>query len=307
MQVKKKTFCPLCILISFILMMGSCKPSIPGKYLQTGEMADILYEYHIAEAIVNATQSNDSLALRAYRANILCKYGVSQSDFDSSMVYYCRHTKLLEEVYEKVSDKIEKESLAQGLEGSGVYDDISSSSDTTNIWNRDRTFVLSPYAATNSYSFEIKADSAFHEGDGFGLDFDAQFIWQDGMRSAFAVMVVTYEGDSIATATSQITSSTHYHLQVSNEGGLKVKNVKGFWLINNENVLTSASTLKLLIAQNVKLIRMHKKKEELVRQDADSAKVAGTKADTVVPRPNRQTVGNVQQIGQPAILQRNKR
>lgn len=307
MQVERKAFCFLCMLVSVILVMGSCKPSIPGKYLQTDEMADILYEYHIAEAVVSIAQSNDSLALRAYKANILRKYDVSQSDFDSSMVYYCRHTKLLEEVYEKVSDKIEQESLAQGLEGSGTYDDISSSSDTTNIWNHDRAFVLSPYAATNSYSFEMKADTAFHEGDGFGLDFDAQFIYQDGMRSAVAVMVVTYEGDSIATATSQITSSSHYHLQIGNEGGLKVKSVKGFWLINNEKVLTSASTLKLLIVKNVKLIRMHKKKEEPAMQNADSANVVGTKADTAISRPNNPAVGNVPQIGQPAAAARGSR
>lgn len=306
MQVKKKTFCFLWMLISVVFMMESCKPSIPSEYLASDEMADILYEYHLAEAIVSTTQSTDSLALRSFRANILRKHGVSQHDFDVSMEYYCRHTKLLEEVYEKISDKIDKESVAQGLDGGGTYDDISSSSDTTNVWNHDRTLVLSPYAATNSYSFEMKADTAFHAGDGFGLDFDAQFIYQDGMRSAVAVMVVTYEGDSIATATSQITSSSHYHLQIGNEGGLKVKSVKGFWLINNEKVLSSASTLKLLVAKNIKLIRMHKKKEEPATQNADSTRVDGVKTDSASSVPNNPS-GTAPQLGQPAVMMRSRR
>ena len=288
-------------MICLTLLMGSCKPSIPGKYLQPDEMADILYEYHIAEAITNATQSNDSIALRSYRTSILEKHDVSQRDFDSSMVYYCRHTKLLEDVYEKISDRIDKESVAQGLEGTGGYDDISSSSDTTNIWNHDRTLVLSPYASTNSYSFELKADTAFHEGDGFGLDFDAQFIYQDGMRSAVAVMVVIYEGDSVATATSQITSSAHYHLQISNEGGLKVKSVKGFWLINKEKILSSVSTLKLLIATNIKLIRMHKKQEASDAQKIDSTKIGSINADTASSRVRQPAISNNPRIGRPPI------
>lgn len=288
-------------MICLALLTVSCKPSIPGKYLQPDEMADILYEYHIAEAITNATQSSDSIALRSYRTSILEKHDVSQSDFDSSMVYYCRHTKLLEDVYEKISDRIDKESVAQGLEGSGGYDDISSSSDTTNIWNHDRTLVLSPYASTNSYSFELKADTAFHTGDGFGLDFDAQFIYQDGMRSAVAVMVVTYEGDSVATATSQITSSSHYHLQIGNEGGLKVKSVKGFWLINNEKVLSSASTLKLLIATNIKLIRMHKPTQTPDEQKADSTRIAPANADSATSKVPQPAISNNPRIGRPQV------
>ena len=39
------------IVIMSVLGIISCKPGIPRKYLQPNKMADIIYDYHIAEGI----------------------------------------------------------------------------------------------------------------------------------------------------------------------------------------------------------------------------------------------------------------
>ena len=205
-------------------------------------MVDILYEYHLADAIVSISQGGDSLAMRAYQASILEKYDVTQQNLDSSMVYYCRHTGLLEDVYRRVADRIDNESLAQAI-------------------------VLSPSPAVNCYSYEIKPDTSYHKGDAFALDFDAQFLYQDGMRRAVAVMAVYYEGDSVATAFSQMSSSSHYSSQISNEGHLKVKRIKVFWLMSEDKTSESSNTLKIMIASNIRLIRMHKSSEKSLASD----------------------------------------
>lgn len=251
----------LMFVFCMIVLLGSCKPGVPNKYIQPSEMANILYEYHLADAVVNASQGTDSIAMRAYQANILEKYKVTQSDFDSSMVYYSRHTNLLEDVYKQLSGKIESESMALGINGGSGYGQLSLSGDTANVWKYDRTFVLSPHDATNSFVYEIKADTSYYAGDALALDFDAQFLYQDGIRSAVAVMAVYFEDDSVAVATSQMSSSSHYHLQISNEGHLKIKGIKGFWLLNEEKSIGSATTLKIMIASNIRLIRMHKAEE----------------------------------------------
>ena len=253
----KKVSCFCAVVLLFLMSVG-CKPTIPGKYLQPDMMAEILYDYHIAEGVVNATEAGDTLALRSFKSNILSKYGVSEADFYSSMVYYTRHTKLLEDVYQKLEDRLNVEANAQGSTVGGA-DGYLLSGDTANVWNNPTCFVLSPYVVTNRESFEIVADSSFHNGDRILFDFDTQYIFQDGMRDAQAVMAVTYRNDSVEYVTSQLSGSSHYHMQINNDGRLGIKSVKGFWIMNNNSAyeFTSVSTLKLLIVSNVRLVRMH--------------------------------------------------
>ena len=261
-------------LIAALVMFAvfGCKPGVPGKYLQPDEMADILYDYHLAEGVVNVSMYNDSIAMRSFKASILKKYGVKVADFDSSMVYYTRHTKLLEDVYTKLSDRFNKESSALGGSSMGI-DGAFASADTTNVWQLSPSFVLSPYAATNRMTFEIKADTAYHKGDRLMLDFDTQFIYQDGMRDASVVLAVTYDNDSVGYVTNNIMSSSHYHMQVDNSGRLGIKAIRGFWMLSSDtsDPTASATTLKLLVVSNVKLIRLHVAEPENVPGDkADS-------------------------------------
>lgn len=263
---------PAVAVLFVMLLMVSCKPGIPGKYLQPDEMADILYEYHLAEGIAQTRNSGDTIAVRTYRASILKHKGISQADFDSSMVYYTRHTELLEDVYTKLADRFDKESVALG--GASVGDGESyTSADTANVWRQSTAFVLSPYAATNRLSFDIKADSSYHAGDKLILDFDAQFIYQDGMRDASVVLAVTYDNDSVEYVNNSVMSSSHYHLQISNTGMLGIKSVRGFWILSNGGAadLASSTTLKVLVVYNVRLVRLHAKDEKPAGQQPDGA------------------------------------
>lgn len=253
----------LVVMALVALLLTGCKPGIPRKYLQSDEMADILYDYHLAQGIA-ATQEyqSDTLAMRAFKAGILEKHGVSEADFDSSMVYYTRHTKLLEDVYTKLVDRFNSESSALG----GVTADVEgglSGSDTANVWRMPPSFVLSPYAAVNRLSFDVKADTAFHAGDRMVLDFDAQFICQDGTRDASVVLAVTYDNDSTEFVSNSVMSSSHYRLQVDNTGHMGIKSIRGFFMLSNGNseMSSSATTLKLLVITNVRLVRVHMKEQ----------------------------------------------
>ena len=74
-------------LLSLTLVVG-CKPGIPSEYLSPGEMENILYDYHIARAMnSNDYQNGDTLTTHVYKLAVLKKYGVSEADYDSSLVY----------------------------------------------------------------------------------------------------------------------------------------------------------------------------------------------------------------------------
>mgnify|MGYP002520867324 CR=1 FL=1 len=257
-----KAFVCLVLAIGLMTSFQSCKPSVPSQYLSKGEMEDILYDIHVAEAM-SSTESQpggERADMITYKEAILKKYGVTSEDFDSSMVYYMRHTKLLHDIYVKLGDRLtaEAQSLGADVNDMNRFGNVSSG-DTANVWNGARSMVLSASAPLNYSSFDIPVDSGFHKGDRLMLDFEAQFIFQDGMRDGVAMIAVTFQNDSVASGNIRMSSSQHYSLQLEDRDSLGIKSVKGYFLLNNGDFNSSPSltTLKLMFLQNIKLVRMH--------------------------------------------------
>lgn len=280
-------YCTKWVLMALVVavLMVSCKPSVPSEYIQKGKMENILFDYHLAKVMFEQEGKNDSLTLLAYQESIFEKYDVTRADFDSSMVYYSRHMQLLHEIYEHLGDRLSKELVAQGgvASGMGQYGDEIAGADTASIWKGDRSIALTPFPISNSYSFEAKADTSFHKGDRIILDFDAQFIYQMGLREATAVLAVTFMNDSVRTETVHVSSSSHFHLQIEDSDMLGIKNVRGYFLLSNGGNGYS-STIRMCLCYNIKLLRMHVKREA-EKTSADSAKVQRPDSAKTVFKP----------------------
>lgn len=262
----KKAFLCMMTVLGMALMLASCKPSLPSDVLSKGKMTDILFDYHLALAMARSEVggASDGSKAIAYREAVLKKHDVTSAEFDSSMVYYMRHTELLEAVYKDLADRMSNEAVALGGNGStGEFDNLSATGDTANIWNQASSMVLAPQPAFNEVSFKIDADSSFHKGDKLMLDFESQFIYQDGMRDGIALLAIEFKNDSVAQAITHISGSMHYSVQVADNDSLGIKSVKGYFLLSNggfSSDMGSQTTLKLMFLDHVKLIRMHAQK-----------------------------------------------
>lgn len=262
--MKKLMIC-LVAVMALLFCVSSCKPSLPSGVLSKGKMTDILYDYHLALAMAHMDDNGDKGQSLAYREAVLRKHDVTSAEFDSSMVYYMRHTELLEDVYKDLTDRYNNEITAMGGSASagGEFANLSATGDTANVWNLATSMVFMPVQPFNSTSFDIKVDSTFHKGDRLMLDFDAQFIYQDGMRNGVAMLAVQFGNDSIAQRTIMIQSTQHYSVELSDADSLGIKSVKGyFMLMNDDNGMgvSSQTTLKLMFLEHIKLIRMHPQK-----------------------------------------------
>ncbi len=235
------------------LFMNSCKPGRPSGILSSGTMEDILYDYHIAQGMARG----DGKQMIAYEASILKKNDVTKAEFDSSLAYYMRHTEQLHKIYENLSERLDKEVVSLGG-SSSIANYGASEGDTANIWRGQTASVLSPEKPFNYESFEIKADTSFHKGDRFILDFDAQFIYQDGMRDGVAVLAVQFGNDSIASQIIRVQSTSHFSTTIQDQDSLGIKFVRGYFLLNRgQDINTMSSTLKLMIIDNIRLVKMH--------------------------------------------------
>lgn len=276
--MKKLMIC-LVAVMALLFCVSSCKPSLPSGVLSKGKMTDILYDYHLALAMAHMDDNGDKGQSLAYREAVLRKHDVTSAEFDSSMVYYMRHTELLEDVYKDLTDRYNNEITAMGgsVKEGGEFANLSATGDTANVWNLATSMVFMPVKPFNSTSFDIKVDSTFHKGDRLMLDFDAQFIYQDGMRNGVAMLAVQFGNDSIAQRTIMIQSTQHYSVELSDADSLGIKSVKGyFMLMNDDNGMgvSSQTTLKLMFLEHIKLIRMHPLKP--VAEPAGSASSASS-------------------------------
>lgn len=262
--MKKLMICLVAVMALFFCV-SSCKPSLPSGVLSKGKMTDILYDYHLALAMAHMDDNGDKGQSLAYREAVLRKHDVTSAEFDSSMVYYMRHTELLEDVYKDLTDRYNNEITAMGgsAKEGGEFANLSATGDTANVWNLAASMVFMPVKPFNSTSFNIKVDSTFHKGDRLMLDFDAQFIYQDGMRNGVAMLAVQFGNDSIAQRTIMIQSTQHYSVELSDADSLGIKSVKGYFMLMNDDNgtgVSSQTTLKLMFLEHIKLIRMHPQK-----------------------------------------------
>ena len=246
-----------------MLLMASCKPSVPGKYISPGDLEDILYDYHLADAEANTYENrDDTLRMRVYRAAILKKHGYTEEEFEESMVYYMRHSDRLHDVYEKLANRLSDEALALGASMSDInqYMGLNSTGDTANVWPGDQSFILMQNPAYSTYTFFINADSTYHKGDKFKLEFSAKYLFQDGSRDGIAMMAVKLGNDSVISRLIHVGSSSRYNIQLDDADKKGIKEVRGFFLLNrslNSSNSESLTTLKLLAVNGIQLVRLH--------------------------------------------------
>lgn len=219
-------------------------------------MEDILYDYHIAMSLNNIEGSKYN-EQRMYN-DILEKYGYTQAEFDTSMVYYTRHYRLLNSIYKNIENRMVDKTVAMG----GNVQDLNSmgegfsSADTTNVWHDASSVILVPYTPYNVKSFEIKVDTAYHAGDRMLLSFDTDFLVQDGRRDVVAMLSVKFKNDSVASTNQHLSAPMHATLTIEDSERVGIKSITGFLTFSSDTYSTQTTT-KVALVRNIKLIRMH--------------------------------------------------
>jgi len=250
-----------CWLACMATTLVGCKPRVPKEYLQPGKMEDILYDYLLADGIAYTEGGNQELAFRrqAYREAALRKHGVSEAKFDSSLVYYYRHTKLLHDIYQKLSKRLNNDAIALGATANEIsqFEGMASQGDTATVWSNTQTVVLMPMAPYNYVTFNLKADTTYHEGDKMILSFDSQFLFQNGMKDGVAMLTVTFSNDSTSSQVMHCSRDDHFTVQLQDVERIGIKRVSGFIYLGKGNTPPGVNDLRVMAVSNLKLMKMH--------------------------------------------------
>lgn len=276
------SYIAMLLLSAFVAV--ACTPSVPSDVIQPDEMEDILYDYYISQAMAGQAlnQKDASYDRYVYFSAVLQKHGVTEADFDSSLVYYYSNAKRLHGIYSSLSERIGNEAMGLGASVSefSKYSSLSESGDTANIWQDATSLLLTPYAPSNKFTFSIKADSTYKVGDSFLVNFMSDFIYQAGTKDAVVYVAVRYDNDSVSTHVTHIGVSGVSRLRIPANDESKVSNIDGFVYLNRGS--DDSRTLKLLFISQMQFVRFHKKEMPKAVQAKDS--VAAPVADTLPAR-----------------------
>ena len=204
-------------LFLMILMMAvGCKPKVPSEYVQPDELEDMLYEYHVAEAMARNGGTDADYKQTEYFLAVLEKHNVTEAVFDSSLVFYYSHAERLKEIYLRVYERLVNDAKKLGASVGDInrYSQYSETGDTANIWRDETAMLLIPRPTKNRFDFVVKADSTFKLGDSFMFQFMTEHIWQSGSKDAVVCIKTTYEKDSVIQTVNHVSISGIAQLRV---------------------------------------------------------------------------------------------
>lgn len=100
----------LVLILCLVSILTSCTIR-PRGVLSERRMIDLLFDLHRADGTmqVSGVVYNNENELAAYYASVLEKHGVTQAQFDSSLVWYTDNPNIFDKMYPYVIEKLEHE------------------------------------------------------------------------------------------------------------------------------------------------------------------------------------------------------
>lgn len=125
--------------------MAGCRPK---GVLSSREMRDVLYDLHRADGAIQVAGYNYSHdeELAAYYKSVLDKHGITQAQFDSSLVWYTDNPQRFNKIYPKVVARLEADlKQEQDLRDKICTEGTLSSAGTMNTTEQQEKRPLKPY------------------------------------------------------------------------------------------------------------------------------------------------------------------
>ena len=96
----------LLIILCILLAIVGCRPR---GVLSNREMRNVLYDLHRADGAIQVAGYNYShdQEVAGYYKNVLDKHGITQAQFDSSLVWFTDNPQIFNKIYPKVLERLE--------------------------------------------------------------------------------------------------------------------------------------------------------------------------------------------------------
>lgn len=219
------------LFVALLVLLSACAHKHGGGVLSPAKLEAVLYDYHLAQVMVNDLPANQRYKKELYFAYVYDKHGVTKADIDSSLVYYARHPKGLSEVYANLSKRVEDDiqRLDEEDKPLKVREAISVAGDSADLWY-DVNFVEMNASTLkgNKYTFTIPTDTNFRPLDHIVWGGEVRFL-DDEVDSLYKYLHlslrVAYMNDTVVYADTMLCASGMFSLEVYDSA--MVRNIDG--------------------------------------------------------------------------------
>jgi len=215
-----------------MLTVMACKVKRPDGVIAESQMEELLYDYHLARSMGENLPVSDNYKKALYIQSVFQKYDVTQAEFDSSMVWYTRHTDILAKIYEKINDRLKEEqaSINHMVAIRDKKSPVSQPGDSVELWFMEQVSCLTNAQDNNKISFVIPADVNSQDRD--ALVWKASFFYPSkagkAMPETYMAMQMIYRNDSVITSSRKITRSGEQEIRLQSDTLGALREVRGY-------------------------------------------------------------------------------
>lgn len=241
--------------------LASCQVKRPGEVLSDEKMEVVLYDYHVAKALGEQLPYNENYKRVLYIESVFRKHGITEAQFDTSMVWFSRHPEAFRTVYEKVNARLKaaKDQVEDLIALRDNKPKESQPGDSIDVWAWEPVYHLTGMPHDNRVLFELPSDPNFMERDTLRWNVRFNFIGggaehsRDTLYAPVMGLQVVYAKDTLLYALRPVLQPGWESLSVSADTMGQIEKVSGFIYYPRQ------ASGRILLADSVSLVRYHAK------------------------------------------------
>lgn len=255
--------------------------------LSSGKMEDVLYDYHLAQGMLEQLPADQREKMaQAYIDAVFEKYHITEGEFDSSLIWYNRHSSDLKKIYANIQERLTEENQEIALKtGNNELVALSNQSgDTTNIWNAAKLIVLRSKPGVNYETFSLTADSTYHRNDRFILVCSPVILRENENDNDSYVNIgftIRYKDGTTTGSTMRCNNSRLAQINLNSKEDKDIESLNGFFYYKAKN-----DNRNLALITGLGLARIHDLTQPVIPIDTttiDTTKLDTTPKQTVTP------------------------
>lgn len=285
-NLSNKIFVRFFLGLGFILLLNACEGH-PRGILSQSDMTDVLTDLHKLDGCLyeKGYQYGHFDDKAPYYNFVLNKHGITEAQFDSSLVWYTKNPKQFEEIYTNVLTQLTDFDNEVKNNKYHPIDSAKLAIMKVNLWKKGIRYNFTKDSVRTKLNFEI-IDSTLWFGDVYTLHFLQRIAPEDSCLNQQVVMRINYvngQKDSARIESHNDSLLRRYTFHMPALRKLKIKSISGELLGSSKFKGTfnaSLDSISLIREYNtLKLDSLHK-----VVLKADSAlqiKKSKLKSDTL--------------------------
>ena len=192
------------LFFSFFLLFLFIGCNRPKQVLNQREMEDVLFDLHKLEGTLSVKDGNYIFDKKDnfYYSSVLKKHHITQADFDSSVVWYTKHPKQYERMYDNIINRMTALKVDVKKWKFNPQDSLTDIPTATyNVWNKPSKYKLTKDSARTKIDFQIN-NGMFIYCDNYVLRFIQRIDKEDSASNRHIVLRIKYDDnttDSVKT------------------------------------------------------------------------------------------------------------